>query len=245
MLTISNLQSESVRVLLLTSTRALARGFEAFAAEQDGIDATVCTDPESLCATAAAANPSVILLDVNGQIDLTTVTAVRESVPECRIVVWTASLSVEVAHQARIAGVHGVLYKDSSDQLMVVGLKAVAAGELWFPRALLHGLLNVREVRLSPRERQLTELVSRGFSNKQIGAELAITEGTVKVYMAKLFRKVGVQDRYELALHGLRNLGVSGVTAGSSAPVGMKTLVVANGAVAGRPASAMAMHAAA
>jgi DNA-binding CsgD family transcriptional regulator len=83
----------------------------------------------------------------------------------------------------------------------------------------MQGLLNVREVRLSPRERQLTELISRGLGrNKQSAAELQITEGTVKVYLCKLFRKTGVHDRYELALHGLRNLGVSGVSTGTQDP---------------------------
>jgi len=86
-------------------------------------------------------------------------------------------------------------------------LRKVSEGEMWFERTLLSSLLQVKEVGLSPRERQLLRLVSQGLSNKQVAATLSIAEGTVKVYFSKLFRKVGVNDRFELALYGLRNLG--------------------------------------
>jgi two-component system nitrate/nitrite response regulator NarL len=218
------MHSSTVRVLLMTSTRTLARGFEAFSSEQEGIEAAVCAAPQAVCDMAEQWNPSVVLLDTAVQVDFTLIRALRERTPHCRVVLWTASLSVEIAHQARSAGVHGVLYKDAADDVLLLCLKAVSAGELWFPRALLHGLLNVREVKLSPRERQLTEMVSRGLSNKQIAAELMISEGTVKVYMCKLFRKIGVHDRYELALHGLRNLGVSGVMTTGISPQAPMTI---------------------
>jgi DNA-binding NarL/FixJ family response regulator len=139
------------------------------------------------------------------------------------------SISVEVAHQARAAGVRGVLRKDASDEVLFVCLSKVSRGEPWFERALLNSLLEVREVRLSPRERQLLRLIAMGLSNKQLAAELMISEGTVKVYLAKLFRKVGVHDRYELAMHGLRSLGVTAMDMNGIAngdPVFTHSLVV-------------------
>jgi hypothetical protein len=48
-------------------------------------------------------------------------------------------------------------------------------------------------------------LLSQGLKNKEIGAALTISEGTVKVYLSRLFQKVGAKDRFELALYGLRN----------------------------------------
>ena len=202
----------AIRVLLQTSTRMLARGFELFAKEQPGVETAICSGNQQLGDMAEQWNPSVILLDIAGQLDFTSIYALRQRCPRCRIVLWMSAVTVELAHQARAAGIQGVLYKDAPDDLMLLCLNVVSRGELWFPRTLLNGLLDVREVRLSPRERQLTELVSRGLSNKQIAAELMISEGTIKVYLCKLFRKVGVHDRYELALHGLRTLGVTGVS---------------------------------
>ena len=62
-------------------------------------------------------------------------------------------------------------------------------------------------VKVSPRESQLVALVAQGLRNKEIAYRLSISEGTVKVYLSKLFTKLGVEDRYQLALHGLKNLG--------------------------------------
>src|SRR5258708_13645641 len=49
-------------------------------------------------------------------------------------------------------------------------------------------------------------MVAQGLKNKELGAALNISEGTVKVYLSRLFKKLGLKDRFELALFGLKNL---------------------------------------
>jgi DNA-binding CsgD family transcriptional regulator len=82
----------------------------------------------------------------------------------------------------------------------------VQAGELWFEKALTDSFLCARRVALTQREGQLVTLLSQGLKNKEIATTLMISEGTVKVYLSRLFQKVGVKDRFELALFGLKNL---------------------------------------
>jgi len=60
-------------------------------------------------------------------------------------------------------------------------------------------------VELTPRESQLVSLLVQGLRNKEIGSCLGITEGTVRVYLSKLFIKTGARDRLELAVFGLKN----------------------------------------
>jgi DNA-binding NarL/FixJ family response regulator len=195
-------------VLLHTVSPVLAHGFEAL--RLPGIRAIAFTGESAMAADAAREHRAdVILLDPPAQIDFASISEVAMRCPETPIVLWVYSISVEMAHQARARGVRGVLRKDLPEELMTRCLRAVANGELWFDRALMNSMLQVREVKLSPRERQLMWLIAQGLSNKQLAAELSISEGTVKVYLAKLFRKVGVHDRYELAMHGLRSLGMS------------------------------------
>src|SRR5450432_2214071 len=55
-------------------------------------------------------------------------------------------------------------------------------------------------------EGQLVTLLAQGLKNKEIATALNISEGTVKVYLSRLFQKLGVKDRFELALYGLKNL---------------------------------------
>jgi DNA-binding CsgD family transcriptional regulator len=58
---------------------------------------------------------------------------------------------------------------------------------------------------LTPREAQLISLLVQGLRNKEIAACLGITEGTVRIYLTKLFIKAGARDRFELAVFGLKN----------------------------------------
>ena len=66
--------------------------------------------------------------------------------------------------------------------------------------------LSAKRIALTKREGQLVSLLSQGLKNKEIASMLLISEGTVKVYLSRLFQKVGVKDRFELALYGLKNL---------------------------------------
>jgi DNA-binding CsgD family transcriptional regulator len=82
----------------------------------------------------------------------------------------------------------------------------VAEGGLWFEEALKASFHSVRTVSLTKRESQLVSLLAQGLKNKEIASTLFISEGTVKVYLSRLFHKLGVKDRFELALYGLRNM---------------------------------------
>jgi len=123
-----------------------------------------------------------------------------------KIVLWVNSISTELAFQAMGLGVRGILRKTLPTDLQVKCLMKVQAGELWFEKALTDSFLCARRVALTQREGQLVSLLSQGLKNKEIASTLMISEGTVKVYLSRLFQKVGVKDRFELALFGLKNL---------------------------------------
>jgi DNA-binding NarL/FixJ family response regulator len=59
-----------------------------------------------------------------------------------------------------------------------------------------------RQVSLTPREREIVVRLRQGLRNKQIASEMNITEGTVKIYLFRLFHKLGVRNRFELASYG-------------------------------------------
>ena len=143
------------------------------------------------------------------------------------------SISTELAFQAMGLGVRGILRKTLPTDLQVKCLQKVQAGELWFEKALTDSFLCARRVALTQREGQLVSLLSQGLKNKEIATTLMISEGTVKVYLSRLFQKVGVKDRFELALFGLKNLttgqlpvGEKGQRLGASAMPGLRSLVL-------------------
>src|SRR5450756_515245 len=130
----------------------------------------------------------------------------EDAMNRSRIVLWVNSISTELAFQAMGLGVRGILRKTLPTELQVKCLQKVQAGELWFEKALTDSFLCARRVALTQREGQLVSLLSQGLKNKEIATTLMISEGTVKVYLSRLFQKVGVKDRFELALFGLKNL---------------------------------------
>src|SRR5207244_12826951 len=99
-------------------------------------------------------------------------------------------------------------------------LKCVKDGELWFEKALTDNLMTTRRYALTRREGQLVALLSQGLKNKEIATAMDISEGSVKVYLSRLFQKLQVKDRFELALFGLKNLNPSPDSLGRS--YGMK-----------------------
>ena len=114
-------------------------------------------------------------------------------------------------------GIRGILRRGLSAEMHIQCLREVAAGALWVEKELSQSLLTAHEIQLTPREQQLMGLLAQGLKNKEIAWSLGITEGTVKVYLSRLFDKVGANDRFELALLALKNLapyqsGASGQT---------------------------------
>jgi DNA-binding NarL/FixJ family response regulator len=105
-------------------------------------------------------------------------------------------------------GVSGILCRNSRAELHLECLLTVARGEQWVDSRLAATLKESRQIHLSPRERQITSLLLQGLPNKEIAWQLGLSPGTVKVYLSRLFYKVGVADRYELALLALRNFTV-------------------------------------
>jgi DNA-binding NarL/FixJ family response regulator len=108
--------------------------------------------------------------------------------------------------QAIGLGVRGVLRKNLSLELQVRCLEKVGAGELWVEKALMARLLSTKRIVFSARERQLATLLAQGRKNKEIAYLLGLSEGTVKVYLSRLFDKVGVSDRFDLALYVIEHL---------------------------------------
>jgi DNA-binding NarL/FixJ family response regulator len=150
--------------------------------------------------------PDLLLLSLTPEIHIGVIRQLRRAAPNCKIVLWIHSISTELAHQAMEMGVRGILRRTYSAEMIVKGLRKVHEGEMWFDRFLTSSFLGCRKVNLTRREGQLVRLLAGGLKNKEIATALSISEGTVKVYLSRLFEKVGAKDRFELALFSLRNL---------------------------------------
>jgi len=193
----------------------------------------ICSSVAGVMDQVGRGVPDLVLLDLTQEVTFAVLSDMKHAMMSCKIVLWVNSISTELAFQAMGLGVRGILRKTLPTDLQVKCLQKVQAGELWFEKALTDSFLCARRVALTQREGQLVSLLSQGLKNKEIATTLMISEGTVKVYLSRLFQKVGVKDRFELALFGLKNLTTGqlpvnekGQRVGASAMPGLRSLVL-------------------
>ena len=223
-----------IRILLYSDEPMLARGLESVLVLIDGFELLpTSVSLSSLMDQITTGQPDLVLMDLTAEITFAVLSDMKQAMNRSRIVLWVNSISTELAFQAMGLGVRGILRKTLPTELQVKCLQKVQAGELWFEKALTDSFLCARRVALTQREGQLVSLLSQGLKNKEIATTLMITEGTVKVYLSRLFQKVGVKDRFELALFGLKNLTTGqlpvnsrGERIGAAAMPGLRSLVM-------------------
>ncbi|MCU1262189.1 MAG: two component transcriptional regulator, LuxR family [Bryobacterales bacterium] len=165
-----------------------------------------CTTRDQLMDRVSERQPDLLFLDLTPDFTLEFLTAVHKTVKSAKIVLWVHFISTEMALQAMGVGVRGIISKTLTPDVVITSLRKIHEGELWFEKALTDSILTARRYTLTRREGQIVTLVAQGLKNKELGIALNISEGTVKVYLSRLFKKLGLKDRFELALFGLKNL---------------------------------------
>lgn len=180
------------------------RGIEVIAAVGDGAEGL---------RLAQTMKPDVILLDMRmpGMDGLSVLDALRMSDVEAPIVMVTTSQDESDVVAALRGGARGYLLKDIEPDELVTALEQAIAGETVIARQLT-GLL-ARVVGsghkasapeplsdLTPREREILSHLAEGRSNKAIARALAITDGTVKLHVKSILRKLRVNSRVEAAV---------------------------------------------
>ena len=163
---------------------------------------------------ARETRPDVVLMDVRMPV-LDGIAATRQIVaelPETRVVVLTTFDLDEYVYAAVQAGASGFLLKDVSPAALVDAVRAVARGDTMLAPALTRrllerfvagpppGTLPEPVAQLSEREIDVLRLIARGLPNAAIGAELFLSEATVKTYVSRMLAKLDLRDRVQLAV---------------------------------------------
>jgi two-component system nitrate/nitrite response regulator NarL len=137
---------------------------------------------------------------------------VRNTSSSCQPILWVSDLAEIDCFRALQLGARGILKKTLPVESLLECLRSVGRGDVWIEGSLsdqVVGALDRRSApRLTPREKEIVHHVCGGLKNKEIAEALHITAGTVKVHLMHIFEKTGVKDRFELAVHGRRMLGV-------------------------------------
>jgi two-component system, NarL family, response regulator len=161
---------------------------------------------DSLLATVAGTSCDILLLDL--QMERWALDDIRQLAALTKVVVLTASESVEVAIVAMRLGARAVVQKRFVVQKLVEAIRAVAEGFVWMPPALQAEVASQwgssASKSLTNRETEIVRHVANGLRNAEIAQLLTITEATVKTHLNNIFDKLGLRDRVELAVYALR-----------------------------------------
>ena len=178
----------------------------------------VAEDAAQLETVLAQTTPVVILMDIEmPERDGISATAfVRKHAPGTKVVMLTGYDNPDLIFRALKAGAVGYLLKNTRSKEILDTLRRVAAGELFLNPELAGKFLHefqrdqeVEEVRrlvhtLTPREEEVLRLVATGANNREISQRLFISELTVKMHLASIFRKLQVNDRTKAAILALK-----------------------------------------
>jgi NarL family two-component system response regulator LiaR len=200
-------------VLVVDDHAVVREGLRAFLELQDGIEvAGEAADGREALELAERLRPDVVLMDlVMPELDgLAAMRVLRDRLPAARVIVLTSFLDEGKVLPALRAGAAGYLLKNAAPQEVARAVRVAHAGE-----ALLDPVVAARLVeslageqepldRLTPREREVLELLGRGFPNKRIAQELGLSEKTVKTHVGHVLAKLAVTDRTQAAVVAVR-----------------------------------------
>jgi DNA-binding NarL/FixJ family response regulator len=210
---------EVIRVLIIDDHKVVRQGLVAFLATEPDIEVVgdAADGGEALAELAKLEVddlPQVVLMDLQmqpmGGVEATA--EIRSRYEQIEIVVFTSFVEEEEVHAALAAGASGYLLKDADVDEVAGAIRAAHQGEAHLDPAIAKRLMaSMRASKqgdpgaeLTSREREILQMVAAGKANKQIAAELVISERTARTHVSNILRKLDLSSRTQAALWAVR-----------------------------------------
>jgi DNA-binding NarL/FixJ family response regulator len=161
------------------------------------------SDTSTALATLAVARPDLVIVEARraGANQGAAIRTIRRSLPGTKILAFGFGTLEEEIFQVLDAGAAGYLIRSSAPSDLVGAIRRVQSGGRYIPEEIQQRLeQRRRRPQLTPRERDVLELLAQARSNATISVVLGISVGTVKLHVKAILAKLGVEDRAEAAL---------------------------------------------
>lgn len=206
------------RVLLVDDHALFRRGVASLLQNEGFHVVGEARDGAEAVEQAKKLRPDVVLMDVYmpGVNGLEATRRITEAVPSAKVVILTVSEKDENLFEAVKGGAHGYLLKSAEPEALFQTVRGVARGETFLSPTMATKILQefarlgqgaperAPSARLSPREREVLELLTRGTTNKEIASALDISENTVKNHLKSIMEKLHLENRVQVAAYALR-----------------------------------------
>jgi two-component system nitrate/nitrite response regulator NarL len=209
----------TIRVLLADSQAIYRVGISKIFALEDDFQVVAQADSLENLRVAVERHPTDVVL-VDGELLNGATNSIPELLriaPDIKLIVQAVSTDEGQTVDLYRRGVRGVISRSISPDLLVRCVRRISTGETWIDnqtvnwvieayRAQATAILNPRtQPRLSPKETAISTCITQGKRNKEIAFQLGTSEQVIKNYLRKIYDKLGVSDRLELALYCLQN----------------------------------------
>jgi len=215
----SEFPEQAIRIILADSQAIYRVGMRKVFALEDDIRVVAQAETlDNLYAALQRFPTDVVVLE--GRLIAGTIDAIPQFVrraPEAKLIVQVSETDENNTVELYRRGVRGVVPRSISPDLLIKCVRKIAAGETWIDnqsvswvidayRAQAANLTNPRtQPRLSEKELSIITCITRGMRNKEIAYQIGTTEQVIKNYLRKIYDKLGVSDRLELALYCLHH----------------------------------------
>jgi two-component system nitrate/nitrite response regulator NarL len=213
------------RILIAGDHRILRDGLRSLLQAEDDFDVAgeACHGHEAVDA-AKRLEPDLMLFDVviPGAPYLDVLHTISASPLLARPLLLTASMESHEIVKAVQVGARGVIMKDAGSASLMKAIRTVMKGEYWLPRDSVGDFIDAFRARpasspdrrfgLTPRELEMVMTVATGLTNREIAQHFSLSEETVKHHLTKVFTKLGVANRLELALFAISEQLVNAVS---------------------------------
>jgi len=212
--------AQPIRVILADSEAIFRVGMNKILAMQDDLVVVAQTETLAQTLTAVATSPADVILFEAG-LSPNPADAIsevgRRALPGAKLIMVTQKAGEQETVDYLRRGVRGILARAVSPELLVRCVRKVASGETWLDKQgvnwvieayrtqALQGTAPQRQLRLSEKEMMIISGVTQGMKNKDIAREVKTTEQVVKNYLRKIYDKLNVADRLELALYSMHH----------------------------------------
>jgi len=220
---LSENKSEQIKILLVDDHTLVREGFSRMLElEDDFLVLGQAASAEEALARTRELKPDIILMDIKlpGVNGIEATRMIKEEFPDTEVIILSMFDEEEYVRQAVKAGATGYVLKDISQEELIRNIKVVYSGGSYIQPSLARKVLaelasmDKNKVQpsvksstikdLSDREIEVLQLVADGKSNKEVAAELIISEKTVKAHLRSIFRKLEVSDRAQAVATAMR-----------------------------------------
>ena len=213
-----------IRVCVIEDQPIVRAGLRILIENQQGMQVVgEASNRVQALAVATAELPDVFLLDLDlgKESGVDWLPELISRFPSAHTLVLTGTSDTDLHQLAVAAGARGIVLKEHAPEVLMKAIKQVHSGDLWFGRSLTTSLISKlsaaneklkrtdeeaeKIATLTPREKEVIQLVAQGLNGTRIASLLRISDSTVRNHLTSILDKLGLSNKFELAVYALKN----------------------------------------